>query len=365
MEKLKEILERVSYRPKLAFALHTREVYTHYAEILKSLSPTEYDLILIDADTELKAFVAELPCTSYELPQLLNSTCQGYRYLVSHHFHGMMKLQLSDDPAESIYYPLIKFLGQYNIRLMYGLGHDHWNFADWNAYYDLHLCFGPWQAEKLARFDSLKLEVGVPRYSGYFQAAQDPLRRDKLREDLGLQPNDRVLIWLPTLGAENTLPIYLQQFCALADECVLRIKPHPLSWQQEPEKLVGLADVPPEWVIRHPVDNLDLFLVADYLLCDYGGVAFSGIYTDQNLLLLDHPDKKLLPEESDALIRQTLGSFSPANSQALRNCLNDTAFWKVQAAQRASLRKQFFTPYGPESARMAAKILKHLSDYLP
>lgn len=382
MQTLAELLSRVSYTPKLAFALHTAEVYTHFRAILNCLSPQDYDLILIHPDDELRALVADLPCAVYELPQLLQSISEstdqlrgrGYRYLVSHHYHGMMKLHLSENPEDSVYYPLIKFLGQYNIRLMYGLGHDHWNLAEWNRYYDLHLCFGPWQVERLAAFpESIKLEVGVPRYSDYFTQAQDPALRSALRQRHGLKAEDRVLVWLPTLGPENTLPIYLPLIQALMhntqqngeDEFCLRIKPHPLSWHQEPDKLKGLADLPPEWVIKTPCDNLELFLIADYILCDYGGVAFSAVYTDQNLLLLDHPDKVLAEAESDALMRQTLPALSPQHSDELRAILNNPHHWQAQAAQRAALRKRFFTPYKAQSAKMAAKILSNLADYLP
>ncbi len=382
MQALAQLLSQVIYTPKLAFALHTAEVYSHFRAILNCLSPEDYDLVLINPDDELRALVANLPCAVYELPDLLPDLLQvtgqnfgqfksrGYRYLVSHHYHGMMKLHLSENPEDSLYYPLLKVLGQYNIRLMYGLGHDPWNLADWNRFYDLHLCFGPWQVERLAAFpESIKLEVGVPRYSDYFKQAQDPSLRLALRQKHGLKAEDRVLVWLPTLGPENTVPIYLPIIQSLmqtsGDKFCLRIKPHPLSWQQEPDKLKDLADLPPEWVINTPCDNQELFLIADYILCDYGGVAFSAVYTDQNLILLNHPDKVLAEDESDALLRQALPALSPQHSDELRALLNNSQHWQTQAVQRATLHKRFFRPYGAQSANMAAKILSNLADYLP
>lgn len=374
MQALAQILAKVSYTPKLAFALHTCEVYTHFRAILECLSPQAYDLLLINPDAELRALVADLPCEVYELPQLLQGTGRGYRYLVSHHYHGMMNIHLSE--TEAVYYPLIKYLGHYNLRLMYGLGHDSWNLADWNQYYDLHLCFGPWQVERLATFpNSLKLEVGVPRYSDYFQLLQDPLqhaqKRQALRQRLGITAEERLLVWLPTLGSENTLPRYLPVIQAMiqnqgtGDPFALRIKPHPLSWQQEPDKLAGLASLPPECVLRTPWDNQDLFLASDFILCDYGGVAFSAVYTDQNMLLLTHPETVLADGESDALLRQAIPALSPQTGDEITAVLNDPAHWQAQAAQRAALRKRFFTPYGADSARMTAKILSNLADYLP
>jgi CDP-glycerol glycerophosphotransferase (TagB/SpsB family) len=356
-------LSQIVYLPRLAFALQTSEVYHHFHAIMDCLNPQDYDIILINPDPDLRALAETLPCRCRDLNTLLQAPIEGYRYLVTHHYHGMMKIHLSDDPTETVLYPLIKYIAQYNIRLMYGLGHDDWNLAEWNQYYDLHLCFGPWQVAQLAFSESIKLEVGVPRYSAYFKHTQNSDYISQLRQKWQIQPAEKVVIYFPTLGAHNTLPTYAEHLNNLAPPFKLLIKPHPLSWQEEPLKLACLDLFSTESIIRQDTDNLELLLLADFVICDYGGVAFSAIYTDKPLILLDLPATPLLQNESDALLRKAIPPIELQKGQSLQSHLNDSTYWQAQTSVRKRLQQQFFAAYKANSAPWTAKILTNLEDY--
>ncbi|OGA68245.1 MAG: hypothetical protein A3F77_11315 [Betaproteobacteria bacterium RIFCSPLOWO2_12_FULL_67_28] len=253
-------------------------------------------------------------------------------------------------------------LADVNVRLMYALGKAQWNFSDWNEIYDVILCFGPYHAQRLARFSwPLVVQVGYPRYSRYFSAPPD---RQELLRRLRCDAAKRTLLWLPTWKALSSIDRFAECIGALAGEYNLVIKPHPLSITTEPERIARLAALPGATVLTDLVDNGDLFCIADTVLCDYGGPAFGAVYLDRNLLLLDvagaDSDELMGPDSAELLLRQHIAAIALPDAARLRAMLADEALWAEQGAKRGWLRRRFFAPYRENAAATAAGAIRKI-----
>lgn len=334
----------------LAFIWNEGELYHMYRNILDHLDQTSITLVLDDADPDLlPGMLAAAARTKCRVMRVTEAEAKGERFdfLVSHHY-------IRDEAGEFLHK-----LGRRHIRYVYGLGVDKWHFAAWNRIYDLILCFGPYQQARLAPLGKARIvQVGYPRYDGFFRARPD---RDAIVRRLGLDPSRRTVVWLPTWSDLSSIPHYHDAVTALAGDHNVVVKPHPLTLVKEPAKMELLARNPALRVLREDLDILEMYALADWVLSDYGGTAFSAIYTDRNLVLLDVPGAEANPQmaggSSDLAIREDVARLTPERSRELGDLLKDARTWERQAEVRARLRERFFAPYAGYSSSLAAAVL--------
>lgn len=340
----------------LGFLVHIPELINHYRDVWARLAPGSYEVVLSGSDsdrieTRRNAEVLGVRCVSAE--ERLASG-DKYHCLVSNH------------PVDPSGTPLIKRLAERNVRFMYALGKAGWNMRDWNRLYDLILCFGPDQVERLGFCeDAVKLQMGYPRFDRYFTETAD--RRDLLGRH-GCDPAKPVIVWLPTWKGLSSVGIYDEAIADLMDQYNVVIKLHPLMAVDDHKRAAGLDRHGFTLVIGDSRDNLPLYQLADFMLCDYGGPAFGGIYTDKNLLLLNVPgaeeDEYTGADSPDVLIRRDIVSIDPDQAGRLRPLLGDARLWEAQAAVRRRLRERFFAPYYGFSSEIAAQALRNLDRIL-
>jgi len=214
--------------------------------------------------------------------------------------------------------------------------------------------------------DATIVEVGYPRFDTFFELAP---RRRVILESLNGDPGKRTVVWLPTWKNLSSVGWHDAAVAALQDRCNVFVKLHPLMSQQEPDKVAALRSMGFTQVIADSSDNIPLYVVADWVLCDYGGPAFGAIYADRNLLLLDVPDAEgdeMLGEASpDILIRQVIPHLGPGSADAMRKVLDDAPLWDEQRRVRRELRGAFFAPHFGYSAAVAAQALLHAERLVP
>lgn len=345
--------------PRMGFIIQDPVVLHHYEAILDRLDKDELELILHQPQRhpELASWAAKFPFRVRNSSELLTLR-QGYQTLVSNHYIGLLSPIPYAGYAPRASASLIRLLGQTNIRFMYGLGAERWNLAEWNGYYDHFLCQGPLQAQDLAIFKGKTWQMGYPRYD---RLLTEPIDRLEWLKKLGCIPDRPVLLYLPTLKAYGgTLRIYADFFASLSPQIQVIVKPHPLAWQEESEDLEALSSLPFTALIRENIDNLALLQIADFVACDYGGSAFSALYTDKNIILLDRPGYFEQQGKSEALLRQTISTLTPQNIQSLPTLLKNQHHWQTQSDQRSILRTAFFAPYQGHATERAVKILRKI-----
>lgn len=355
-------------RERLAFLLYGEDALYHYLPVLRWLNPGTVDLVLYNrSESEclhLPGRLRKLPFNWYWGEELIQQST-GYRWLVSTHNYVSKPIPLTlPDGSSSAYSGSVpRMLGHYNIRFMYGLGHDAWNFADWNSLYETFLCFGPHQRKQFQAkgFRGQAVEMGFPRYDDYFNQAFDP---QPWQGHFGCDPAKPTLLWFTTTPENfSTLAYYAEAISALSADYNVLVKPHPFSWERIPLQQEFLSHLPFTAVIKENINTLVLYQLADIVLSDYGGISFSALYTNKPLLLLDHPrhpgraSEALEDSDTDAWLRRHLRHIGPEDIPNLPTLLTDTVYWQAQETTRAWLRELFFTPNYGHSGQTAARLL--------
>ena len=107
-----------------------------------------------------------------------------------------------------------------------------------------------------------------------------------------------------------------------------------------------------------------LYSFADYVICDYGGTAFSALYLDKNLILLNVDGSETWytsKNSSDMELRKLLSPvISVEDSDNLAKIINDKNLWDTQIKQRATAFKKFFAPYRGTSTKRVVNLLREL-----
>lgn len=362
-------------RNQIGLILNHRDTFNHFRNILEHLFVEEFEIVICGDREALEALAQKHGYSHVWYKDHLGQEPR-YRYTLANYFMLYYDLVYQGQVTGKLY--LVKMLGQKAIRMMYTLGVDYWNYGEWNKIFDLQLCYGPWQAERLKDFGAPVYQIGYPRYDDYFNQPID--REDWLRK-LGADPQKPTLVWLPT-RYQHTLRYFGPAVSRLAESYNLLVKPHPLTWDEEPGLIRWLETL--ELTLVRELDNLYLYALADFVICDYGGAAFGAIYTDRPLLLFNHhpethfdPHKLHLVEAmpttssdqattvhelnpTELYLRESIANLYPNQQDQLRELLTDQAFWEAQKTARARLREQFFAPYYGSSSKRVASILQHL-----
>jgi len=337
---------------RTGFLLHTPELLNHFNCVMELLPRGSFDLVVCrdaDGSEEVKHTASRLKAKVYTVGDVLSSG-KRYECLVSNH------PVMLGDPA------LLKHVGATNVRFMYAAGKSGWNFGDWNSLYDLILCYGPYHADEFAkRTDAVVVQMGYPRMDRYFNELSD---LEELKKRFSCDPSKRTVVWLPTWKALSSVGLFDGQVAALTAKYNVIVKVHPLMPGDEPDRVTRLKQHTFTCLITDASDNLPLYKVADFMLFDYGGPPFAGLYTDKRMLLLNVPDAardQLAGADSpDIALRRTIASID-ARSGDIAQLLDNEGLWEQQRKQRADLRKLYFAPYYGFSARVAALTLSNVN----
>lgn len=342
-------------RDAIGFLAHIPELFNHYREIWRHLRGSNVEVVNAGEGADGEAI--ERLAQEEGLPVRPLSACLG---------HPRLRCMVSNHPLDPSGDPLIKRLARTNVRLMYGLGKAGWNFQDWNALYDAILCFGPHQAEALAHVTAAALvQVGYPRFDPFFHGTPE---RSALMTRFGALDSRPTLVWLPTWKTLCSVPLHASAVAGLRDRFNIIVKLHPLAAQDGTDSARILSASGIDSIITDASDNLPLYQIADYLLCDYGGPAFGGLYTDRRVLLLNVPgaesDELTGPESPDLVIRQVVANLNPGSTQELEQALADQDLWDRQRVVRHELRQAFFAPHYGFAARVAAGALESIESVI-
>lgn len=341
--------------PRIAFLIHLAEMVNHYRDVWQQMDSSEIVVVLAGEPLQRAQTVALAHAAGVKCVPLESALADSRRFPVLVSNHPL-------DPSGAV--PLIQRLGVRNARFNYALGKSGWNLRPWNALYDLILCFGPYHVQAFSAFPGRKVQMGYPRFDRYFNETQD--RRALVRE-LGGDPEIPTIVWLPTWKELSSVGLYDEVISGLTRKFNVMVKLHPLMVTEEPQRVEQLLAHRFTKLITDSYDNLNLFRVADLMLCDYGGSPFGAIYVDLPFLLLDMPgaaeDDLTGRDSPDITLRQHLPSVQ--RPQELLSALEDPRVWNVTSEARNQLRDFYFAPLQGRSARVAADALLELASATP
>lgn len=331
------LLDKFRSVKQFAFLVHEPAMLDHYAGVWKALGRERFAIVLTEhfyldeAGAEkhgVGSFMTHVRREGYELHHVRDIVSLGiqFPYVVTNHVisgytpkrqpitsedidkkrRNRLQLALGGpiawrfEVAIDTYLPLQ--IGDKQIRYMYGADlSDAWSLQPWNEIYDLFLCHGV-NDERIVsqRFHGKTFIMGYPRYDAFFEPGLDV---SQVRKDFGLVEGRKTLLWMPTLGGSgSSIPIFAQPFAALFDRFNVIVRPHPLSFIQEPDFIAQLERLGFR-IDRNATRNMnELYRVADVVFADYGGTPFSAIFVGKSLIFLDVPGGDEMPMNADSTV---------------------------------------------------------------
>jgi hypothetical protein len=355
IKRIENLSKRINISD-IGFFIHTPEMFNHYKPVWEKLDGVSMDLVLYGSKADREKSRAMAMTYGYsvlDFEDVIKQSCK-YSVLVSNHSICKHKGK-----------PLNLILGKKQVRFMYALGKAKHNFASWNNHYDMILCFGPFQAQRLSECCSATIfQMGYPRYDRFF--TQNLNRNDLLRQ-LDLDKHKSTIVWLPTWRELSSIDVYADVMSRLSEKYNVVVKTHPLSEAAEPLRLKRLKTFKFTKVITDIFDNLELFYIADLVVSDYGGTAFGALYLDKPLLLLNllnaEKDDLTGSGSPDILLRKHIINVNENERSSIGKLIEDEGLWSKQSAVRQKLRREHFAPTYGFSADIAAKALKNI-DYI-
>lgn len=342
---------------RLAFALHASELLNHYRPIWEHLDPETFEIVYASEYAGDNARIASFAAAKgYRASFVGEVLTEGrlFAAVVSNHTGSAGLIEgVSALPR----------LGRRQVRIMYGLGKDAWHFAPWNDSYDVILCWGPYQAEQLARYEHPRVvQVGYPRFDRLF-SLREP--RSSVVRRFGGDPEKGTLVWLPTWGRHSSIDAFAETLAALQSEMNVLVKVHPLTSESEPARMSHLRDAGLPLLTTPDLDNVDLFYAADVVAADYGGSPFGAIFADRDLVLLDTPvevrQADIVPADSlDRRLREWILNIDPNEGRRVLEYLGDADAREQQRSVRDLLRRSLFAPFDGCAAEVAAAVLRNL-----
>ncbi|GAU09379.1 CDP-glycerol glycerophosphotransferase family protein [Desulfoplanes formicivorans] len=402
------------YINKIAFVCHEATMFIHYSNVWKKLEPDSFDIVLIGPLLENKdnnrgfrqKVIEEIgsDINVFELPEILEKGL-AYKHVVSNHCMGETPIEsinnlyilknilisyknyakylynnkIIDDPAKRkkynttqyprprVYTP--KAVGDKQIRFMYGPDiSDGWSLGAWNSMYDLVLCHGEADAEKIRTKYNKKTEImGYPRYDSYFSDACSP---EKARKEFGLSENTPVIYWMPTVDAFDddvcSIPFYADLLSRQKKYTII-VRPHPITYRTHPH-LITLLEEHGYLIDSDSMrDTSEIFKISSAVLCDHGGSPFGAFYLRKKLIFLKTPKHEKANVFKNSSNQELMTYFPMLDTNTIDNLesvIEDENLWEDIYSKSQPFYKKTYGNYFGRSADKAASILMRLDDIL-
>ena len=389
MKLIRFLFNHYQKETKIAFYINEEYMFDHYDRVMHELDNSKFDIILANKfkQDHYANFVDSLVKNAWTVV-FLNEVfyLKKYKVLVTHHFlggnttSGTLRVRLSTILGRIFAFRKFGFLpkpskqyfqnilGSYNIRFMYGADSGGPKFEKkHNVLFDEFFCHGPRDAGFISdKFSGSVFEMGYPRYDNYFDKVENKDLKNSLLKKHSCDPKKPTILWIVTVSEHfSTIEKYTHLMKKLTDKYNVILRPHPLEidpqysrYNPKVHKIVQSNDF---LVSTDAYQNmLDLYLVADYVFCDYGGSIFSALYLDKKILLMDHEEvnKDIEIYESTSIeAREYLASISEDSAEAgLKNICNPS-FWEEREPARLEARARYFGNNRERSSLKAARRL--------
>lgn len=386
---------------KIAFFINEEYIFDHYHNIMAALEIDTFDIILTDkfnAPSYLP-IVNTLKQNGWNV-RFLNDVMfiDKYKCLLTHLYLGgntdksgsilsrffaigvqalnklFSKLKIKKTFMVKKQY-LQNILGFYNIKFMYGADsgvekyHEYKN--DYNELFDMFFCHGPRDTNiTLQLFHKPVFQMGYPRYDSYFKNITNPSVRERLLKQYTCDPNKKTILWICTVNIHfSTIETYTPAMEKLLNHFNIIVRPHPLEIDPQYSRFnQKVLDIVSSGIFilndNAYQDMTELYLISDFVVCDYGGSIFSAMYMDKRIILLNHQNvyKDTVVSTSTSMeARDYLPSINEDETDKLSDYFYNEEFWIEADKKRDNARHLFF---GDSRGGSAEKTAHYLSTIL-
>jgi hypothetical protein len=381
---------------KIAFYINEEYIFNHYYNIMMEMDNSSFDILISDKFKSQKysELRRKLTNNSWSI-KYISEIRFSYKYkiMLSHIYFGGDMLQEGTLVSRTIVICQMiinkvrrmigckdkllinaqytqKMLAIYNIRFMYGADAGGVKFGEFNYVYDIFFCHGPRDSEIIRNLFKIPVfEMGYPRYDDYFKKIKDELYCKTLSKKYFCNKNKKTILWICTVSEYfSTIETYYSIILGLTETYNVIVRPHPIEIDPQYDRykknvfsLVSSGN----FILSDNAfqDMTELYLISDYVVCDYGGSIFSALYMDKKIILINHKNvfKDLGIFSSTSMeVRKYLPYLDENNVDTLIKCLSSNIFWQESKNKREIARKYYFGNSNGGSAPLVAKKLRAL-----
>lgn len=362
LHRLTKLKER-----KIAFLVHEPLLLSHYREVWKLLDKHRFCVIFSknfsqnqdkkDVD-DIVNYLKKENCLYDTFDFAINNGIV-FDYVITNHII-----------SKHLGKPISLSIGRKHIRFMYGADvGDGWSLQPWNEIYDYFLCHGENDKKAIeSRFKGKTFVMGYPRYDSYFDTKLDT---NCVIDEFNLDRTRKTILWMPTLGGDySSIPRFAEKLKYLIGSYNFIIRPHPISFVQEPE-FIELLEKCGYIIDRKATRDLNpLYKIADIVLADNGGSPFSAIFMGKNVIFLEVPEDLGSNKNSHHIVntsvyelKKELPVIKQNNPEELKKLLSSKNFYQENSLIVEMLFQKYFNCPRGGGAKRVVDILNSL-DYL-
>jgi hypothetical protein len=239
---------------------------------------------------------------------------------------------------------------------------------------DEYFCHGQIDRDLIqSRTGKTPTMIGYPRYDTLHKLKDE--YKKQLIAEFDLNPSKKIISWIPTYVNRNGNPDYnmdswMPFIKPLLNDYEIIVRPHPKRIEFGADNLTNqLLKLGFKVDVMAERDMNQLYSASDFIFCDYGGVVFSSIYTNSNLLLLNHSEHQLETVSHRNLfvykIREQLPHLSVDElndkPEHLSDLLSNDMIWDGHKKTRENLLNECFGGIKVgEGSHIAANKIKEL-----
>lgn len=381
--KFKKIFRHFFTKPrivnKIAFFISEEYMLDHYLNILKKLENNNFVIVLAEKfkKKKYKNFLNYIKSYSWNtvfISDVLYSI--KYKIFITHLYLGgscisseglltkikiyfylfFKKIGISylQNKTKEQYFQ--KKLGIYNIKFFYGADNGKSkgdaNFEEYNELFDEFFTHGPRDSLIIKKhFKGKIFEMGYPRYDNYFKNINKRNIKKEILKKNSCNLKKSTILWICTVSPYfSTIEIYQKYMQKLTKKYNVILRPHPIEIDPKQERFKPkVLDIVKSNLFINSINSSqemsELYLIADYVFCDYGGAIFSAIYLNKKILLLNNKNfnkERYIKNTASSEIRNFLPSVNEVISNNFDAIIKNKLNSKKNLIQVEKTRKIFF-----------------------
>jgi hypothetical protein len=395
------IFDRYVVINKVAFFINETYIFDHYSNIIRKISSHKFDLILGDKlkKEKYKNFVNQLKkdCNNiFFLKDILYF--RKYKILLTHlHFNGnTIHSGTVFSRINFIVFKAINFflrkrkkkkseqylqnkLGIYNIKFSYGVDDGSPDYyGKYNYLFNEFFCHGPRDSQNiLKKFNKKVYQMGYPRYENYFNNSKNKNLKFQLKKKYKCIKKKKTILWICTKSQYfSTILTYQNIMQKLTDKFNVILRPHPREINSDTEdynqKVHDIINSGKFISSDISTQNMsELYLIADYVFCDYGGSIFSALYCKKKILLMNNKkanlDKVIVSskyQSSSIIIRKYFPSINEKNQERIMIIIKKVLSSSKARRKMQKARELFFGKHKKIETKSSYFIKKKLEKML-
>ena len=174
-------------------------------------------------------------------------------------------------------------------------------------------------------------------------------------------------MWICTVSSHfSTIETYSRWIKKLTDHYNVILRPHPLEidpqysrYKKKVHQIVNSGDF---IVNTDAYQNMsELYLITDFVMCDYGGSLFSALYLNKKILLMNHKDAYLdegIYTSESIELRKYLPSINETDAHGIKELFDDPKNFSLKEKYQEARNIYFGNNKSIECSKIVAQKLE-------